>query len=121
MPSGEHKYTYIYGLVDPEDLILKYIGQSVNPIARLSQHFGDNNWIPSGKHDWMNNLLHKKVRPYIIILERVRIQDAPERETEYIKIFKETIFNTFERVVFPVKGVNRDYLKSYRSKIFFKY
>jgi hypothetical protein len=106
-----HTHTYIYGLLDPEDLIIKYIGQTVNPIARLGQHLKDNNWLISNKHDWINKLLSKGTKPYILIFERVVLENASMRETEFINKFKDTIFNTFKEINHPVVNTNRSFKK----------
>ena len=116
MPKGEHKHTYIYGLIDPEELILRYVGQTVNPMARLSQHLGDNNWIGSDKHDWINSLLEKGIRPFIIIFERVKIEDAPRIETEYIEKYKDTIFNTFKRIHHQIANTNKKRKQNHKQR-----
>lgn len=116
MPSGERKHTYIYGLADPDDLAIRYIGQSLDPITRVSQHLFDYpEHIQNPKYIWITGLKQKGKRPVLMVFERVRIEDAQKIETEYIEKFKETIYNTRKEVRFIPANTNRRFLNKHSS------
>ena len=61
---------YIYGLRDPRDGKIKYVGQTRNPRARYAGHVG----IPAGrglnaKEQWIKDLRDLGTRPELVILE----------------------------------------------------
>lgn len=91
MPNNV-KPIYVYGLIDPTDNKIKYIGQTRNVIKRWSEHYGD---IPFNKKgDWIRKLKSRGIRPYLIVLKTVRFPDRHKAENYYIKEFQETILNT---------------------------
>lgn len=59
--------TYIYGLVDPDDLQIHYIGQTDNPTRRLSSHATHRD--TSVKSAWLDDLAAKGESASMIILE----------------------------------------------------
>ena len=61
---------YIYGLRDPRDGKIKYVGQTRNPRARYAGHVG----VPAGrglnaKEQWIKDLRDLGTRPELVILE----------------------------------------------------
>jgi hypothetical protein len=74
----------IYGLLDPDTLELRYIGQTRYPETRFKQHI-----CPSGlrartrRSQWIKSLLVQGKKPGFIILER-NVEDANETEIKWI-------------------------------------
>ena len=50
---------HIYGLVDPRDRRIKYVGQTVNMSYRLSQHIKEQGSTPKCKWCLTSRKLHK--------------------------------------------------------------
>lgn len=76
----------IYGLVDPRDDIVRYVGQSVSPYARCGQHISNAKstlgYAKKNKRDlWIEELLSLHLRPQLRILEEVEpvMADLAER------------------------------------------
>lgn len=67
---------YVYGLMDPRDGKIKYVGQSMGPDERLSQHIykARKSRIRrrSALHRWIRKLLKENALPQVVILEAVR-------------------------------------------------
>lgn len=86
------KYTYIYGLVDPRDDSIRYVGKSNNPKKRLYYHIKESkNKNSCHRHHWINSLL--PLRPEIIILEKVSVDKWQQREIFWIDRAKEIYDN----------------------------
>lgn len=95
------KTTFIYGLWDPRNYQLRYIGKSDNPERRLKQH------IASAKKQkrknylqcWINSLLSDGLNPFVEILEEVLISEWDKAERDWIiecKNFGLSLTNTSE-------------------------
>ena len=87
------EYT-IYGLKDPVDNIIKYVGVSKNVESRYKQHF----YIKHNetKFEWISKLKETGLRPELIKLEVIKTSDRNEAlnlEREYIKRYKDTLYN----------------------------
>src|SRR3990167_4036755 len=79
------EFTYIYGLVDPRDERIRYVGKSNNPRARLRAHFREmRNSKPCHRTAWLSNLVSNGLKPIIIILDRVSIDEWQQWEQYYI-------------------------------------
>lgn len=81
------KTTFIYGLFDPRNYSLRYIGKSDNPDLRLKQHIKESKC--SKKHEryvcnWIRQLLSEGLEPSIEILEEVPIDSWEETESAWI-------------------------------------
>ncbi len=78
--------TFIYGLFDPRNYRLRYIGKANNPKARLSSHI---HWARTSKrnqhnYNWIKQLLREGLRPELEILEEVPIDKWEEAESAWI-------------------------------------
>jgi hypothetical protein len=60
--------TFIYGLIDPTTLEVRYIGKSDNPYKRFLRHIIDK--IHSHKYFWVQTLLKQGLKPTLCILEQ---------------------------------------------------
>ena len=73
------KPVYIYALRDPRSLLIRYIGKSIRPRERVSNHLQDRS--VTYRTNWLRSLRTKKLRPLLEILEEVA-QDCDWRERE---------------------------------------
>ena len=74
---------YIYGLVDPTDNQVYYIGQSTRPGNRLEGHIYEKTNTDKGK--WLAGLLQDGVIPEVRILEETDSDNALCAENKWIK------------------------------------
>jgi len=84
----------IYGLKDPTDGIIKYVGVSKNVESRYKQHFYPSN--NNDKTDWIDKLKLNDLRPELIILETILTSDrntALNKEKEFIVKYKDNVYN----------------------------
>lgn len=74
---------WIYGLIDPRDGEIHYVGRSKQPFIRLEQHLKDaRNGSEKGR--WLTSLTEDDLQPDIRILDCVAESEADTVETEYI-------------------------------------
>ncbi len=86
-PHAENgKTTFIYALVDPFTMQIRYIGKSNNPQHRLTSHLGDRGNTP--KTRWIKSLKEEGFIPELIILEMVSISCWQEREIYWITYYR---------------------------------
>ncbi len=76
------KIYFIYGLYEPDSDILRYVGKTTNPDARLANHFSN----PPNQDMmlWFQDLRSIGKKPEIRIIETVRYQ-ANKREQFWIR------------------------------------
>ena len=84
------KRKIIYGLIDPRDSQLKYIGKSVSGINRPRQHTKPSNLNrDTPKINWIKELLSLNIKPEIIIIEECcSNEELNEYEDFWIEYFK---------------------------------
>jgi hypothetical protein len=76
----------IYGLVDPKNNQIRYIGKTQQPLKRrLTQHIYDNGLSNKYKYNWINKLKNEGLKPQIIELETCNEENWVEREKFHIK------------------------------------
>jgi predicted GIY-YIG superfamily endonuclease len=86
----------IYGLKDPLDNKIKYVGVSKNVESRYKQHFYQDENDNSEKSNWIKELKKQDLRPELVILEVIETDDrnvALNKEKEYIKMYKNQVYN----------------------------
>jgi hypothetical protein len=81
--------SYIYGLVCPENNIVRYVGKSVSPLTRFRQHMfrlkeGEGQY----KVNWIKSLKDKGLRPQLTLIGCFDINQIDEKETYYITYYK---------------------------------
>ncbi len=79
--------TFIYGLFDPRNYSLRYIGKSDNPDLRLKQHMNEMKHGKKGNRhmaSWIRQLLNEGLEPSIEILEECTLDNWQESEQAWI-------------------------------------
>lgn len=75
---------YIYGLVDPFTDKIRYIGKSVRPKERLTNHCNDRS--VTWRTNWIQSVIKMGKRPQLLILQTLKDGDDWQKiETEWIK------------------------------------
>lgn len=78
---------YIYGLVDPRDNEIKYIGKTLSKLnIRLNAHINDKK--QSKKQSWIKHLKDLSLLPTIILLDTCNEKDCYYWEQWWIQVFK---------------------------------
>jgi hypothetical protein len=87
--------TFIYGLADPDDETVRYVGKSNHPKKRIMNHTSPKNLLKnSHKNHWLNGLLRQGKYPLLVILEEVDISCWEEAEKSWIiKLAKNNLTN----------------------------
>lgn len=83
---------YIYGLKDPKNNLIRYIGQTMQPPRyRFSNHLSEvkNPRYNTRKINWLKSLLKDNVFPALIILEETTKEQADDREKYWIRQYKQ--------------------------------
>jgi hypothetical protein len=84
----EEKIKYIYGLKDPRNQEIKYIGSSYSPSKRLQEHIYDTKREKTKKSNWIKKLLLLDLKPEIEILKNSNDEEYLYWESFFIKYFK---------------------------------
>lgn len=77
---------YIYGLVDPRDKRVRYVGKSLTPAKRLEAHLKDK--CNLGKALWIEELQKHNLKPEIVILDKGDEHDWQSRERFWIAEYR---------------------------------
>ena len=78
----------VYALVDPRDSTVRYIGQTMAPVARLSCHLSNVSSTAEERRDWMAELLASGSRPVMVTLERCSVEESASRESYWISFYR---------------------------------
>lgn len=81
------EYTYIYGLIDPRNSQIRYIGKADNPTDRYKRHF----WQMAGnahKVNWLRSMKNVGIMPDIEILEKVPYSQWKSSEIFWISYYR---------------------------------
>lgn len=79
---------YIYGLVDPETDEIRYIGKSIRPMERLTNHMNETS--KCHRCNWLQSLKGKGLRPRICFFEFIPNGiDWQNREKYWIRVGKD--------------------------------
>lgn len=82
MIADEHEQAYIYALCDPDSGDVRYVGQTLTPEKRLSEHLTDK--YPCRKTKWIAELRVTGKRPVMRILTTCAPGDRFRVETEWL-------------------------------------
>jgi len=80
--------TYIYVLICPIDEQLKYIGKANSPERRVKDHLTDFRGCEYDKALWIRKLKAQKLKPELLIISEVEMENWKEEERFYIEYFK---------------------------------
>lgn len=83
----------IYGLYDPNDGLIKYIGSSTNIYQRLYSHITNRNRYRNNYSKWLQNLFYNGQKPGLIILQECNKTDFADIETFYMSRYGSSILN----------------------------
>lgn len=81
--------TYIYALIDPRDLIVKYIGKTNNPKERLRAHVSPHIYMRTNnnKCKWTEELKALGLKPIMDVLCSCTDLESENYEYRYFKLF----------------------------------
>ena len=77
------KYSYIYGLKDPRDGQIYYIGKSNDPKRRKREHL-ENRDCNAQRVAWLEDLRSSCLEPELVVLAKVECKDWQESEIYWI-------------------------------------
>lgn len=83
---------YIYGLLDPSNGCIRYVGATKNPEKRYNQHLY--NPCNGTMRDWVAELKSAGIKPQYLLLDIVSAEDARFFEKEMIDTFRVAGFRT---------------------------
>ncbi len=86
-PIDNSSQTCIYGLADPENEEVFYVGQSVHPGKRYREHLNDHS--PSRKTAKIEELAIKELVPKLLIIEWVVSNEADAHEIYWMNYYQE--------------------------------
>jgi len=87
------KNVYIYALIDPRNNHVRYIGKANNPEDRYKNHYNSTRDKNTHKRNWINNVRKDGLRPELLILDEVSIDNWQYWECFYISLYKTYGFN----------------------------
>jgi hypothetical protein len=87
------KNVYIYALIDPRNDHVRYIGKANNPEDRYKDHYNSARDKNTHKRNWINNVRKDGLRPELLILDEVSIDNWRYWECFYISLYKTYGFN----------------------------
>lgn len=87
MESSNVNTTYIYGLCDPRDGRVRYVGKADNPQARMKGHFNDKR--NCHRVHWIQSLVEKGLKPALVIIQKVAKEEWQEWERYWISLYAE--------------------------------
>lgn len=86
------KVSYVYGLLDPNSNLIRYVGQSVDPRQRIKSHIRDlKKGYGAYKINWINKLKEENKKPILQVLCCCSKEDVNWKETFYINLFQELL------------------------------
>lgn len=84
--KAKNEIIYIYGLMDPIDYHIRYVGKTDSPSLRLMQHLSESRcgYVNQDKCNWINSLVENNLMPIMNILEKTTKENASQREKWWI-------------------------------------
>ena len=110
------KTTFIYKLLDPVTLKIRYIGKANNPEKRLKKHIQNCSQVNCHRNNWLRKLKTNNLIPIMEIIEECNLEVWQEREKYWIKYYEnEPLTNSTsggDGLNNPTKEVKEKILKS---------
>jgi hypothetical protein len=102
LTSSKPKPTHVYHLVDPRDRVVRYVGKTGKPQARLKEHIRESEERQNtAKKRWIHELLADGLRPVLVIVDSYPSEPlARDRESAECHQHAATIYNIHD----PAKG-----------------
>lgn len=106
------KTHHVYHLVDPLTKIVRYVGKTATPNARLRAHIKDaQERDNTEKKRWIRALLAQRIEPAMVIVASYPTEEAArQRESAECHTHKATIYNIHD----PAKGAKDLHQKTKR-------
>lgn len=110
---------YIYGLIDPRDKKIKYIGKTINPNKRLYSHLHDHkdHRVSNRRVNWIRSLIKYNLVPEMIILKICPLSEFEKYETEFIKLYKSNDLTNSDENGQGNKNRKRDIIEGQAMKL----
>ena len=80
-------HTYIYGLLDECEGVIRYIGKTINIRKRYGEHLNSKNNRNKEMSEWIVALQKKNKRPMLVILDCIHDEQSSEAEQFWINHF----------------------------------
>lgn len=81
--------SFVYGIIDPRDGFLKYVGKTIHGKTRFREHLSTGRLTGTTKKKcWLKKLLKLGFSPQFLILEEAAPADLPELEVFYISYLR---------------------------------
>lgn len=84
---------YIYALIDPRNNLIRYIGKAKNPENRYKNHCNSSLDKNTHKRNWINSIRKDGLKPELLILDEVPVDNWQYWEVFYISLYKTYGFN----------------------------
>ena len=89
MSTTSQPTSYIYGLIDPTNGMLRYIGKSNNPLVRRYQHVCASQLAAkTHRNHWIKSLLVNGNKPEVVVLEEIPDSEWEIAESWWIEYWK---------------------------------
>jgi len=113
--------TLIYGLEDPQTGLVRYVGQTADPVGRMKRHTSDRREHGTPKQRWAYELHKMRLVPRMIVLDAAESHRADQVEADWIAHYGATgqLFNIARPITCPppkVYGEDLD-IEHYKAKI----
>lgn len=83
-----NEIAYIYALIDPISLRIRYIGRTINLERRYLGHINKAMaGMKSHKNSWIRLLMHKGLKPIMRVIERTTIEAMVDREKYWLSVY----------------------------------
>ena len=111
--------SYIYGLVDPRDGVVRYIGQSISPKYRYKHHlYSLKKGYGAYKINWINKLKKANQKPILKVLHCFSKEDINWKEAYYINLYQELLKNIDSKLTnsdFGLQSVSKQTAESQKK------
>lgn len=106
---------YIYGLIDPRDNKMRYVGKSKDPYQRYKAHLARIETSHKGR--WISLLKRNGLKPHLIILDIVDESCWQEYEKTWVSEFRKSLTNSVDGGVGVFSPSEETRRKMSRAKI----
>lgn len=85
--------SYVYVLIDPISLIVRYVGKSVDPSIRFRNHLKETILTQTNpyKFNWIQSLLKRDLKPILKTIECTKLSLIDDRERYWISLYRKLV------------------------------